>query len=150
MAAEAAMTLEAGEATVAGSAVALTSSGTITVSGSQIELAGSAGVTSGMKQLAAENDQVVGVDMHDIDVPSSSGLTTVPMIPHPYLGKLTDGLSSDVTVNGKPAATLDSVSTHNPPGHIPMPRLHGRAAMRSIATSRRGSSSPRRRRVRAR
>ncbi|MCG8478762.1 MAG: phage baseplate assembly protein V [Spirochaetales bacterium] len=121
VAAEGATAIEAGEVTVTASAAALTSSGNITVSGSQIELAGSGGVTSGMKQLAAENDQVVGVDMHDIDVPSSSGLTTVPMIPHPYLGKLTDGLSSDVTVNGKPAATLDSVSTHNPPGHIPMP-----------------------------
>jgi uncharacterized Zn-binding protein involved in type VI secretion len=46
---------------------------------------------------------------------------TVPMIPHPYLGKLADKLSQDVMINGQPAATKGSKSKYSTPGHVCMP-----------------------------
>jgi uncharacterized Zn-binding protein involved in type VI secretion/phage baseplate assembly protein gpV len=88
---------------------------------SKINIKGSTGVTAGVKQMAKEDDQVVGVDLHDIQVPSNTGLVTVPMIPHPYTGKLVDELSQDVTINDKPAATKGSKSKFDTPGHICMP-----------------------------
>ncbi|MBN1700202.1 MAG: hypothetical protein JW881_22010 [Spirochaetales bacterium] len=89
--------------------------------GSKIKLSGSGGVTAGFRQIAKQDDMVVGVDFHDIMVPSSSGLVTVPMIPHPYMGKLADKLSDDVTVNDKAAAVKGSKSKFDTPGHFPMP-----------------------------
>ncbi|MBN2440532.1 MAG: hypothetical protein JXJ04_04285 [Spirochaetales bacterium] len=88
---------------------------------SKINIKGSSGVTAGVKQIAKKDDQVVGVDMHDIKVPTNSGLQTIPMIPHPYLGKLADKLSQDVTINDKAAATKGSKSKFDTPGHICMP-----------------------------
>uniref|UniRef100_UPI00069D1296 PAAR domain-containing protein n=1 Tax=Spirochaeta cellobiosiphila TaxID=504483 RepID=UPI00069D1296 len=99
----------------------IVASGDAVLEGSKIDLKGSGGVTAEMKQIAKENDQVLGIDFHDIQVPSPSGLTLVPMIPHPYLGKLVDGLSQDVMISGSPAATKDSTSMFDTPGHIPMP-----------------------------
>ena len=61
----------------------LTASGDITIEGSTIDLKGSTGVTAESMQIAVENDPVAGMDMHDIMVPSNSGLTKVPAIPHP-------------------------------------------------------------------
>jgi uncharacterized Zn-binding protein involved in type VI secretion len=39
-------------------------------------------------------------------------------LPHPFTGQLNDALSSDVNIEGKPAATQDSKAT-NMPSHIP-------------------------------
>ncbi|MBN1698183.1 MAG: hypothetical protein JW881_11770 [Spirochaetales bacterium] len=91
------------------------------LSGKKVKLNGSSGVTAGVKQMAKQDDQVIGVDMHDIKVPTNSGLITVPMIPHPYVGKLADKLSDDVTINDKAAAMKGSKSKYSTPGHIPMP-----------------------------
>jgi type VI secretion system secreted protein VgrG len=88
---------------------------------SKISLKGNSGVTAGVQQIARKNDQVVGVDFHDIQVPTNTGLMTVPMIPHPYMGKLADKLSEDVEVNNQPAATKGSKSKFDTPGHIAMP-----------------------------
>jgi type VI secretion system secreted protein VgrG len=104
-----------------GGATEIKASGDVKNNGKKIKVKGSTGVTSGGKQLAKKDDQVVGVDMHDIMVPSPSGPVKVPMIPHPYMGKLADKLSDDVTINDKPAAVKGSKSKHNPPGHICMP-----------------------------
>jgi hypothetical protein len=104
-----------------GGATEIKASGDVKNNGKKIKVKGSTGVTSGGKQLAKKDDQVVGVDLHDIKVPSQSGLITIPAIPHPYIGKLADKLSDDVTINDKPAATKDSKSQHNSPGHICMP-----------------------------
>jgi phage baseplate assembly protein gpV/uncharacterized Zn-binding protein involved in type VI secretion len=93
----------------------------ITIKGKSIDLKGSTGVTAENKQLSVENDPVAGMDLHDIMVPSNSGLTKVPAIPHPYIGKLNDKLSDDVTVGGKAAATKGSKSEFGTPGHFPMP-----------------------------
>ena len=102
-------------------ALALKSGKDVVLKGQKIKLKGNMGVTAGGKQIATKDDQVMGVDLHDIQVPSSSGLVTVPAIPHIYAGKLADKLSSDVTVNNRAAATKDSKSKYNTPGHFPMP-----------------------------
>ncbi|MDC7223351.1 MAG: phage baseplate assembly protein V [Spirochaetales bacterium] len=104
-----------------GSETALTCSGNATVEGSVIDLNGSTGVTAEGKQIAKENDPVAGMDLHDIKVPSNSGLKTVPAIPHPYIGKMLDALSADVNIQGSPAATEGSISEFTTPGHFPMP-----------------------------
>ncbi|HEY5956247.1 MAG TPA: PAAR domain-containing protein, partial [Polyangiaceae bacterium] len=41
-------------------------------------------------------------------------------LPHPFTGMLNGGLSSDVNIMGKPAATVDSTAD-NSPAHIPTP-----------------------------
>jgi phage baseplate assembly protein gpV/uncharacterized Zn-binding protein involved in type VI secretion len=79
------------------------------------------GVLAGNKPIALDKDQVVGIDKHDIQVPSSSGLTTIPMIPHPYIGKLCDKLSQNVKINNRATATKGSKSKNNAPMHLPMP-----------------------------
>ncbi|MDC7223580.1 MAG: hypothetical protein PQJ60_07540, partial [Spirochaetales bacterium] len=103
------------------SETALTCGGDVTITGSTIDLNGSTGVTAESKQIAKENDPVAGMDLHDIMVPSNSGLTKVPAIPHPYIGKMLDVLSADVNIQGSPAATEGSISEFTTPGHFPMP-----------------------------
>lgn len=66
---------------------------------------------------ARKNDPVIGVDTHIVMVPNVSGAVPTPL-PHPFSGKLSDQLSADVTIDGRAAATLDSVAP-NRPSHIP-------------------------------
>ena len=63
---------------------------------------------------AKEGDQVVGIDTHIVIVPVGP---PVPL-PHPFSGKLNGGLSSDVKIMGKAAATVGSTAD-NSPAHIP-------------------------------
>jgi uncharacterized Zn-binding protein involved in type VI secretion len=99
--------------------VGIKTSGKVSVKG-KIDLKAN-GVLAGGKQIAKMNDQVVGIDKHDIMVPSPSGLVKVPMIPHPFVGKLADKLSQDVKIGGQAAATKGSKAKINPPMHLPMP-----------------------------
>jgi uncharacterized Zn-binding protein involved in type VI secretion len=62
---------------------------------------------------AQEGDQVVGIDIHIVMVPSPSGSVPTP-IPHPFSGQIDGELSSSVYIGGKPAATVDSTATNNP------------------------------------
>ena len=66
---------------------------------------------------AKQGDQVTGVDTHIIMIPSPSGAVATPL-PHPFAGILQDGLSSNVKIQGMPAATVDSVAKNIPP-HVP-------------------------------
>ncbi len=68
---------------------------------------------------AKEGDQIVGVDIHIVLVPSPSGTVPTPL-PHPFSGVINDGLSSDVNIMGMPAATVDSTA-ENSPAHIATP-----------------------------
>ena len=63
---------------------------------------------------AKQGDQVVATDTHIIIPPASS---PVP-VPHPFNGLLDGSLSSDVNVEGKPAAVQGSTAT-NTPSHVP-------------------------------
>ncbi|OLE33594.1 MAG: hypothetical protein AUI36_28420 [Cyanobacteria bacterium 13_1_40CM_2_61_4] len=46
------------------------------------------------------------------------GPTSPIPVPHPFTGLIDGGLSGDVKIMGRPAATVDSTAT-NPPPHIP-------------------------------
>ena len=71
-----------------------------------------------MSQPAAkQGDQITATDIHIIMIPSPTGPVPTPL-PHPFMGILDGGLSSDVLIEGRPAATVGSTATNTPP-HIP-------------------------------
>lgn len=67
---------------------------------------------------ARQNDQVTGTDTHLCVPPSGPPVPT----PLPFVSLLKVALSTDVFINGLPAATQDSISHHTPP-HIPPPSM---------------------------
>lgn len=69
------------------------------------------------KPAAKQNDQVVATDTHIIMIPTPGGPVPTPL-PHPFTGIIDGQLSSDVNIEGLPAATVDSTAT-NTPAHIP-------------------------------
>jgi len=66
---------------------------------------------------AKQGDMIVAVDTHIVIPPSPA--PPVPL-PHPFTGQLNGGLSADVNIMGKPAATVDSTAD-NSPAHIATP-----------------------------
>ena len=68
---------------------------------------------------AKQGDQVTAVDTHIVMVPSPAAPVPTPL-PHQFSGMLTGGLSTDVNIMGKPAATVGSTADNIPP-HIPTP-----------------------------
>lgn len=64
---------------------------------------------------AKQGDRVTALDTHLIQPPGTS--PPVP-IPHPFSGLLDGGLSPDVRIAGRPAATVGSTATNTPP-HLP-------------------------------
>jgi uncharacterized Zn-binding protein involved in type VI secretion len=78
---------------------------------------------------AKRGDRIVATDIHLIQPPGP--VSPVP-VPHPFVGVLNASMSSDVLVEGKPAATVGSIATAMPP-HLPIggsfvtpPRNQGR------------------------
>jgi uncharacterized Zn-binding protein involved in type VI secretion len=69
------------------------------------------------KPAAAQGDKIVATDTHILMVPSPGGPVPTPT-PMPFSGTLTSGLSTDVFIEGKPAATVDSIA-FNQPIHVP-------------------------------
>ena len=72
-----------------------------------------------MPPAAKQGDQIVAVDIHIVMVPSPGGPVPTPL-PHPFSGIINGSLSSNVKVDGMPAATLGSTANNQPP-HIPTP-----------------------------
>ncbi len=68
---------------------------------------------------AKQGDQIVATDIHIVLVPSPGGPVPTPL-PHPFIGIIDNGLSTNVNIMGKPAATVGSTAT-NMPSHIPTP-----------------------------
>jgi uncharacterized Zn-binding protein involved in type VI secretion len=68
---------------------------------------------------AKQGDKVEAIDIHIVMVPSPSGQVPTPL-PHKFTGILDGGLSGNVTIEGKAAATVDSTAT-NTPSHIATP-----------------------------
>lgn len=66
---------------------------------------------------AKQDDQVVATDTHIVMIPSPGGPVPTPL-PHPFIGRLDGALSTDVKIDGKPAATQGSTAT-NVPSHVP-------------------------------
>ena len=64
---------------------------------------------------AKQGDKIVAVDTHIVMVPSPGPVPTP--LPHPFSGTINGGLSSDVNIMGKAAATVDSTAD-NSPAHI--------------------------------
>lgn len=64
---------------------------------------------------AKQGDQVTALDMHLIQPP---GPTSPVSVPHPFNGIINGGVSTDVLIEGKPAATQGSTASNTPP-HIP-------------------------------
>jgi uncharacterized Zn-binding protein involved in type VI secretion len=69
---------------------------------------------------AKQGDQIVAIDTHIVMVPAPPGSPVPTPLPHPFSGIINGGLSSDVKIMGKAAATVDSTADNTPP-HIPMP-----------------------------
>ena len=68
---------------------------------------------------AKQGDQITAVDTHIVMVPSPGGPVPTPL-PHPFSGMLDGNLSANVKIMGRPAATVGSTATNQPP-HIPTP-----------------------------
>src|ERR1051325_822495 len=69
---------------------------------------------------AKQDDMVVSTDTHIVMVPAPPGPPVPTPLPHPFTGMLDGGLSGDVKIMGKAAATVNSTAT-NTPSHIPTP-----------------------------
>jgi uncharacterized Zn-binding protein involved in type VI secretion len=68
-----------------------------------------------MGQLAAtQGDQVTATDIHIVLVQKPLPPTPTPL-PFPFTGILDGGLSRDVRIGGRPAATVGSTATNTPP-----------------------------------
>lgn len=68
---------------------------------------------------AKKGDTVVSpADIHMTQIPAPTGTIVVPL-PYPFKAKLTTGLSKNVNIMGKPAATKDS-GGENSPKHVAM------------------------------
>lgn len=68
---------------------------------------------------AKKGDQITATDTHIVMVPAAPSPVPTPL-PHPFAGIINGGLSSDVNIMGKPAATVDSTAD-NSPAHVPTP-----------------------------
>jgi uncharacterized Zn-binding protein involved in type VI secretion len=68
---------------------------------------------------AKQGDQITGIDMHIVLVPSPGGPVPTPL-PHPFNGIIDGSLSVDVMIEGRPAATVGSTASNTPP-HLPTP-----------------------------
>lgn len=69
------------------------------------------------KPAATMGDKIVASDIHIIMIPTPGGPVPTPL-PHPFVGTITGGCSTNVLIGGKPAATLGSTAINTPP-HIP-------------------------------
>jgi len=67
---------------------------------------------------AKQDDMILATDIHIVMVPGTPPVPTP--LPHPFVGIIDGGLSADVKIMGKPAATVDSTASNNPQ-HIPTP-----------------------------
>ncbi len=68
---------------------------------------------------AKQGDMVQAMDTHIVMVPTPGGMVPTPTPGHPFNGIIDGNLSSDVRIMGRPAATVGSTATNQPP-HIPI------------------------------
>lgn len=68
---------------------------------------------------AKQGDMIQAMDTHIVMVPSPGGAVPTPTPGHPFNGIIDGGLSTNVFINGRPAATVNSTATNQPP-HIPI------------------------------
>ena len=68
---------------------------------------------------AKQGDRIIAIDMHIVMVPTGPTLTPT-MLPHQFMGMLNGGLSSNVKIMGRAAATAGSTAENVPP-HVVTP-----------------------------
>lgn len=68
---------------------------------------------------AKQGDTVQAMDTHIVMVPSPGGPVPTPTPGHPFNGIIDGGLSANVTIMSRPAATVNSTATNQPP-HMPI------------------------------
>ena len=73
-----------------------------------------------MPAAAKMGDKVIGTDTHILMVPSPGGPVPTPTS-LPFSGTITGGCSTDVLIEGKPAAVVGSSATNTPPHIAPSP-----------------------------
>ena len=66
---------------------------------------------------AKKGDKVTATDTHIVMIPSPGGPVPTPL-PHPFVGMLDGQLSTDVNIQGQPAAMKGSTAS-NQPAHVP-------------------------------
>jgi uncharacterized Zn-binding protein involved in type VI secretion len=66
---------------------------------------------------AKKGDKVMATDIHIVMIPSPGGPVPTPL-PHPFTGTLDGQLSTDVNIDGQPAAVKGSTAS-NQPAHVP-------------------------------
>lgn len=106
--------------TKSGKGTKITCDKNVGMEGKNIKLNGSSGVCAEGKQMATQDDRVMGMDVHIMVIPSGPSTTTSPL-PHPFIGKLDDGLSDDVSIGDKKAAVKGSKARHDDPTHMQLP-----------------------------
>jgi uncharacterized Zn-binding protein involved in type VI secretion len=67
---------------------------------------------------AKQGDRITGTDIHIVMVPAAPAPPVPTPLAHPFTGIINGGLSSDVTIMGKPAAVVGSTAD-NTPAHVP-------------------------------
>lgn len=106
--------------TKSGKGTKITCDKNVGMEGKNIKLNGSSGVCAEGKHMAAQDDRVMGMDVHIMVIPSGPSTTTAPL-PHPFMGKLDDGLSDDVSIGDKKAALKGSKAKHDDSMHMQLP-----------------------------
>ncbi len=98
---------------------------------------------------AKQGDKVVASDIHIIMIPAPPGPPVPTPLPHPFNGMLMQALSTNVFIEGRPAATVDSIAMNMPP-HIPQggpfqkpPSNQGKIMMGSFLVSINGKGAAR-------
>jgi uncharacterized Zn-binding protein involved in type VI secretion len=69
---------------------------------------------------AKQGDLVTATDIHIVMVPAAPAPPVPTPLPHPFSGPLNGGLSGDVKIMRKAAATVGSTADNAPP-HLPTP-----------------------------
>ncbi len=67
---------------------------------------------------AKQGDKAIGIDTHVVMVPAPPGPPVPTPLPHPFSGPLDAGLSTNVKIQGLPAAIVGSTA-HCIPPHVP-------------------------------
>jgi uncharacterized Zn-binding protein involved in type VI secretion len=105
-----------------------------------------------MPAAAKQDDRIMNNDVHIVMVPSASGQTPTPIPGHVFNAPLSEGLSSDVFIDGKAAAVVGSIARTNLRDHRPMspgvafqtpPTFEGRVTMGSTTVFINGKAAAR-------
>jgi len=67
---------------------------------------------------AKQGDNIQATDIHIIMIPAPPGPPVPTPLPHPFMGIINSATSTDVFIEGRPAATVNSIAMNTPP-HIP-------------------------------